>query len=428
MKFINYIKNLIHKEALSAKVPARRLISLIPLLGVIIGGLALSSCSMVNEDFPECAPAPQNKVRVNFEYTYNMSAYVHPSGQEQDLFDSQAGSVYLYIFDKDGVYIDREEKHKIDFAKGDDFSMEFGEDRLKPGETYQLVAVAQGNAFGYDDSDEYKWFKLVNPMEIGTSTIKDYILKLDRDTNKDGFGEVGVINYKDQYGQNQQMIDTLWTTKPDEVQIITVPEIPYKPTVKQQPDSITEVKIPMMRITNAITVNIVSDYFDADIDPNDYHIVIHYPNGNGTVDFCGDISPSLQELYYQSLVKFMTPYNPKPTRASNGSYEENGDATTYCLSSKFAVSRMMLNDDSSLQIRNALDEENGYPILAEVPNFTNVLAELCNDTMYDEQEFLDREHDFNIDIKVDANLNVRGIYISCSILAWARRVFDYELH
>lgn len=386
--------------------------------------LTATSCDMVNEDLQPCAPAPRLLTIVNFEYKYNMSPVLY--GEEQDWFDSHAGSVYLYVFDEDGVYIDRYEKHREFFKPGEDFSMTFTDAELKQGKTYDLVAVAQGNTIGYVDDDDYQWYKVVNPMVPGESTIRDYILKLDRDSNNDGFSEVGIINYKDQYGQTKQMIDTLWTTKPDEVQRVTIPTLDYKPSVEQQPDVVKEVDIPMMRITNSVKVNLVNPDYDPTFDPNIYHIVIYFPKGNGTVDFCGDISQSTQELYYQSLIKEMVPYTPKQTRAS-GSYDPNDPANNqYALQARFGVSRLMEYDGSTLQIRDATNPEDGYPVLLEIP-FSDTLKRLSEDTGFDDQEFLDREYDWQLDITVDRNLIPGYLDISCNLLSWARRIFFYDL-
>lgn len=390
------------------------------IISMLLLALIVSSCGMVNEDMIPCGAIGKNITIVDFQYTYNMSKW--QTGQEEDWFDSHAGSVYLYIFDEDGIYLDRREKHKSDFAPGEDFTMTFSDKELLPGATYDFVAVAQGNTLGYVENEDYQWFKLINPMVPGLSKIEDYILKLDRDTNEDGFSEIGVINYKDQYGQNQQMIDTLWTTKPDEVQRVTInPPVEYKLGIEDQPDNITRVTVPMMRITNAITVNLHSNGFSKDTDPGIYHVVIYFPNGNGTVDFTGDISQSAQQLYYQSLIKQMVPYI---TRASGGEID-SGNVNRYTLQSKFGVSRLMLGDESTLQIRDATKE--GNPILVELP-FTDYLASLAQGNFDDPQEFLDREYDYQLDLTLNDDVtNWVGLEISVNILGWAKRIQNVDL-
>lgn len=372
----------------------------------------VSACQMVNEDMPECGSIGRNLTMVDFQYTYNMSKWIN--GQEEDWFDSHAGSVYLYVFDEKGYYLNRYEKHKEFFADGENFTMTFDETQLVPGETYNFVAVAQGNTMGYTDADDYQWFKVMHPMMPGLSRIEDYILKLDR-TTEQGFSEIGVVNYKDQYGQTQQMIDTLWTTKPDEVQRVTInPRREYQLSLEDQPDNITNVVVPMMRITNSITVNLHSNSFTAETSPDIYHIVIHFPHGNGTVDFTGDISQSTQELFYQSLIKSMVPYLTKA-----GGEIDAADSQKYALQSKFGISRLLVGDESTLQIRDATKE--GYPILYEFP-FTDYLASLAAGMFDDSQEFLDREYDFQIDITLGDDMVPLEMVISVNVLGWAKRI------
>ena len=419
MKLINKIKDLILKG--KSRIPGVA----VYVMSACFLAIASTSCSMVNEDLPDCPP---NYTLVDFEYKYNMSAVIDGDGVEKDWFNEHVGSVYLYIFDENGVYYDRREKHKEFFSKSEDFSFPFSINELIPGETYSFVAVAQGNTIGQLPDDNYQWFRLVNDMVPGKSTIRDYILRLDRET-PEGFSQIGVVNYKDQYGQNQQMIDTLWTTKPDEVQTETIkkPSYSYK---HESMNAFNHITIPMMRITNAITVNLLSSGFNKETDVNKYHIVIHYPNGNGTVDFCGDISQSSQELFYQSLIKNMAPYTSKSTsRDSSGDITPSDpaeeEASQYALKALFGVSRLMLDDDSSLQIRDATKE--GYPVITEVPNFSNILAQLGSETGYEPQEFLDREYDFQVDLGMDSNLNLQYMDISCHILGWAKRIHFYDM-
>lgn len=418
MKLFNSIRNLILRgRGNHGHVPA--FIKKANITALFCGSVSLlASCGMVNEDMEPCGEIGRNITVVDFQYTYNMSKWI--SGQEEDWFDSHAGSVYLYVFNEDGVYLNRYEKHKDEFEPGDSFTMVFDEDELLPGTTYNFVAVAQGSTKGYTGDDEYQWFKVVNPMVPGLSRIEDYILKLDRET-PEGFSEIGVINYKDQYGNTQQMIDTLWTTKPDEVQKVTInPRVEYKLSVEDQPDNITNVVVPMMRITNSVIVNLHSQMFTPDTDPNIYHVVIHFPHGNGTVDFTGDISQSSQELFYQSLIKSMVPY---VTRASGGEIDAT-DTQKYALQSRFGISRLMLGDESTLQIRDASKE--GYPILLEIP-FTDYLASLGKGLFNDTQEFLDREYDFQLDIALGEDSMPVYIDISVNVLGWTKRIHFTDL-
>lgn len=346
-------------------------------------GLALCSCSMVDEDLEPCAPAPNVITNVNFIYDYNM--------RYTDLFTQHVGSVYLYVFDENGTYLYRRTRHRADMGSVIDFSIPFDTTEIKPGHTYQMVAIAQGNRVGYGASLETPGFQLQTEMVPGVSKIEDYIIKLDRDN--DGTYDFGIVDYKDTYGNNTSMIDTLWSTKPDEVQVVRIPTLVYTPSVEKQPDQVVDVTIPMMRITNSVKVNLVSSGFSGATNPDDYTMLVHFPNGNGTIDFTGTVYPA-QELYYRTLRKNLTPYIPGDQRYDPVTSPGTRADAQYAIEAQFGVSRLQMNDESSLQIRDAKTGE----MIVAIPDFSKFLADAFSGEDLDGQEFLDREYNYEIAI------------------------------
>ncbi|MCH5231344.1 MAG: FimB/Mfa2 family fimbrial subunit [Muribaculaceae bacterium] len=423
MKLSNSIQNLIRKAGRGFSRFPKSLTAL--LLGA---GALMSSCSMVNEELPECAELARVYTIVNFKYDYNM--------RYTDLFQDHVGSVYLYVFDSEGVYLYRREKTKVGMEdiKNPDFSIMFDDSEIKPGHTYQFVAIAQGNHAGYDASLETPGFQIPEdqPMIPGVSHIEDYRIKLDRDD--DGNYDFGIVNYKDAYGNNTQQMDTIWSTKPDEVQIARIPTIEYVLSTEKIPDTYVEVLIPMMRITNAIRVNLIHDSFTEDFDVDAYIMLIDFPNGNGTIDFTGTTYP-VQELFYRSLRKQMVPYQAKqngaqyeadpaiPETSMNNSGIIGTRATTYAVQADFGVSRMQTTDGSSLQIRNARDNS----IIVQIDDFAAWLADYFNNYFDDPQELLDREYNFTVDIHLDDNGQNDWIQVGCAILGWGKRIYYYDL-
>lgn len=370
------------------------------LAAIILSVSLLTSCNLIYEDLPECAPPPNMITRVDFVYDYNM---LHT-----DLLKEHVGSVYLYVFDNEGIYRLRREAHRTEMNGDVDFSMRFDSTEIKPGRRYQFVAIAQANHAGYEASLETPGFTLQSEMIPGESTINDYILKLDRDGDSEA--DFGVVDFRDAYGHTETMMDTLWTTKPDEVQIVDIPALDYKPSPYHQPDRTVDVQIPMMRITNSVTVNLHSPSFSETTSADNYSLLIHFPHGNGTIDFTGYTLPA-QELYYRALRKNMV--ERTPTKA---------DGLEYTLQAVFGLSRLQVNDESSLQIRDALTNE----IIAEIPNFSEFLADNFDHGM-DNQEFLDREYNFDIDITLDNNGNIKWVDLSIHVLGWHVRVMFKDL-
>ena len=390
---------------------------------------------MVNEDLPECAPPPRTFTTVDFEYTYNMSGA--ETGLYQDWFNEHAGSAYLYVFDKKGTYLFNRQTHKTDMNPNlIDFSIVLDDKELVPGNEYMLVGMAQGNHAGYEASLETPGFTLLHEMIPGVSTIDEYRVKLDRDD--DGTYDFGIINYKDAYGNNYEKMDTLWSTKPNSVQLVDIPYIAYKPQVTPLPDNHVHVTIPMMRITNSIKVNLVNDLFDQDTDPDSYNIIIDFPNGNGTIGFTGATDPA-QRLIYRSLRKEVKQYTPKSNGAQYDAYGAKPEedyvievpvdnnistrANTYCINAEFGVSRLQKTDGSSLVIYDAATGEE----VARIDNFSAWLADYF-DHRYDDQEFLDREYDFTVDIHMNpsSDKGYDWIQAGVAILGWGKRIQNID--
>lgn len=390
-----------------------------------IATLGLASCDMVNEDMLPCASAPNIITRVDFVYDYNM--------MREDLFDDHAGTAHLYVFDKDSVFLFDRSISKNDMTGPKvDFSMTFDTTYFKTGERYLLLAMAQGNHSGYE------WSTVATPgfqiplerqMIPYVSKISDYRIVLDRDS--DSYADIGIVNYKDTYGDNKEMLDTLWSTKPNEIQALDIPYIEYKPRVEPYDSIYLEVKIPMMRITNSITVNLVHDSFDMETDVNQFNILIDFPNGNGTIGFTGETYPA-RELFYRSLRKNMTEYHQKQSGAQ---YEQSSsysnvsnvvtradDDKTYAIQASFGVSRLQTTDGSSLQIRDAETGE----IICQIDDFAQWLADYFAG-YYDDQEFLDREYNFTVDIHLNDIGQYDWIQVGCAILGWGKRKYYYDL-
>ena len=362
-------------------------------------------CTLMHDDLPECATDPKVTTLVNFVYDYNMDGV--------DLFDRQVGAVYLYVFDHAGYFLGRYVKNRAELdPEKPDFSMRFeAEDGvIRRGETYQFVAVAQGSTSGYDGSEETPGFKLVNEMVVGKSRIEDYILRLNRDDKM--FDDFGVVDYSKDYSGPDAMIDTIWTTKPDEVQVRTIPDprVGYDTPV-QPADTVAEILIPMMRITNSIEVALTSPTFTAETKPTDYDILIYFPEGNGTIDFTGETLTEIsQPLYYRALRKRVGPYEEKEeTRAGEGEPQQ------YAIYATFGVSRLKYKDGASLQVRDPQTHE----VLAQIENFSDYLNKRGNTDYDDPQEYLDREFDFRVDIGLTERDELWWSQVRIGIHSWA---------
>lgn len=385
----------------------RKLSAGMALVTVLAAGV--TGCGLMHDDLAPCAVDPDVTTVVNFVYDYNMDGV--------DMFDSHVGSVYLYVFDEDGVFVGRYEKNKKDMDPSNvDFSMTFDarNSAIKMGNTYQFVAVAQSNPEGYDPSDDTPGFKLVNVLVPGVSTINDYILKLTRDDKM--FEDFGVVDYTSDYSGPDAMIDTVWTTKPDEVQVHTIPLLKAEfDSPDQIPDHVEEVKIPMMRITNSIEVALTSPRFTADTKPSYFDILIYFPDGNGTIDFVGETLTDIsQPLYYRALRKRLDVYVDKEASRAGGA---DDSATQYAIYATFGVSRLKYDDGAVLQVRDPGTHE----VIAQIEDFSKYLNDKGNMDYDDPQEYLDREFDYRVDLGLNSDNNLWWSQVGIGVHDWAVR-------
>lgn len=375
---------------------------------VVSISIVVSGCDLWHDEMPPCATDPKVTTVVNFVYDYNMEGV--------DLFDSEVGSVYLYVFDENDVFVARYEKNKRDLDPvSPDFSMTFDGDAspIRRGHTYKFVAVASGSEDGYDDDDETPGFKVVNKMVPGVSTINDYILRLNRDDKM--FEDFGVVDYRSDYSGPDAMIDSLWTTKPDEVQVHDIPDprAEFESPV-QLPDHVEEVRIPMMRITNSIEIALYSPDFTAATQPADYDILIYFPKGNGTIDFTGETLEDIsQPLYYRALRKRVAPYVDQEGSRADGDGEDSG--SEYAIYATFGVSRLKYDDGASLQVRDPETHE----VLISIDNFSEYLNRWGNMDYDDPQEYLDREFNFRVNLSLPDTAGSWWAQVGIGVHDWA---------
>lgn len=411
-------------------------------VSLLFAASMLTGCNLVNEDMPECAPQNHTYTIVNFEYKYHMSSeYV---STEDDWFGDHAGSAYLYVFDEDGTYLFNRQRNKAFLdQRNPDFSITMDETEIIPGNKYILAAMAQGNHAGYEASLATPGFQLLNEMVPGFSKIDDFRVKLDR--NDDGYYDLGVVtddygffNYKDDYENNNLKLDTLWSTRPGYLEYLDVPYKEYEPSPIELPSDTIPVTMQMMRITNSIKINLVFDGFTPETPVTDYKFMMGFPHGNGTLGFTGELDTELsQPLMYFSLRKEVKQYQYKDKGAQYDAEPvdqpepEAGDGTdsdsfrprtgtraaTYCISAEFGVSRLQEFDESYLTITNT----NTGRIICDLHNISDWLADYF-DHRYGNQEFLDREYDYTIDVKLDDDGNYYIMQAGCHILGWGKRI------
>lgn len=362
---------------------------------------------------------------INFNYKYHLQ---NGEAGVDDWFDAQVGTVCLYIFnDKDEYLFQRDIINSGD-ADLINKSITFTKDELRPGETYKLGVFALGNKKGYNNSLLSPGYRLLNNMVPFSSKIEDFILKIDSDKDESGNS---IVNYKKYFFGNDSKLDTLWTTQSENIISVTIPQLSSSPGLPEEEITLN-IDLPLMRITNSIKINLISDTFDKETDVEDYEFVMEFPQGNDLIGLAGNLTPNGGVVYYP-LRKAIKTYTPKSSMGIYDSEKENGgffkyeenldtDAGRYSLSSDFGLSRLMSNDKSVLKI---IKKSSGQ-IICMLEDFSARLADYFN-TSFTSQEFLDREYDFSIDLQIDNQENLVMMQAGCEGLGWGKRVYYYDI-
>lgn len=366
--------------------------NLIGIPATILLAMTATGCSLMHDDLDPCAVKPETFTSVRFKYDYNTRG--------EDLFASHVGAVTLYVFDSDGRLVTTVERtnsaHGGALAKPE-FQIDFTSDVIRPEHSYTFYAVAHANPGGYDAvlSDPGAAFRRTQ-MQPGVNGITDLTLTLDRD----GDGRV------DHQGT---MLDALWTTlTPCR---LDVPE-EKEPAEgdPQEEDHYLVATVPLMRVTNHVSVTFWQTDFPMAIDPAHYDMWIEVPRGNGLLDITGN-------LLSDGALRF-EPFNVTTDRIDTGS----GQAA--CIRADFGLSRLMLDDEVTLVVRNRLTGNttrvNGLPAILAKGN------EAFAPRNWSAQEYLDREYEYAVQFPLGDPIP-KWIDVNVAILSWTRRVQTADL-
>lgn len=371
-------------------------ISLLALAASMLGS-ALSGCGLMHDDLAECAVKPNTTTSVKFVYDYNTQA--------TDLFSDNVGAVTVFVFDKDGKYLFEQEFDRR-FTLRPDFSVAFDTTKIVPGNSYRFTAVARGNHLGYDGAQQRPGatfrrtsFPTTTPGKADgatPSTLADFNIIIDR--NSGSVPHAGV------------MLDTLWTSRAP--QTLTVPPaITPKEGALQEPDRHLSVTVPLMRITNHLTISFWQTDFPTKIDLSHYEIYIEVPDGKG-----GKLDHAGEPVADEAIT-----YTPFKTWTANTTVD---GANAACIYAEFGLSRLMVDSSTRLVIRNK-----NTGMVHRLDYLAKILAngrDAWQPVNWSQQEYLDREHEFSIDFPLGDAIP-KWVQVNVNILSWSKRVNLVEL-
>lgn len=317
--------------------------------------MALSGCSLINDDLPECTA----KLRVRFVYDYNLKF--------ADAFPHEVKSVNVWAFDASGALVWSESASGEELADKD-----FALDTPLAEGTYDFVSWC-----GLKDNVDFD-------LATYTPTSKEELEVKLKTIEEDGT----YLNKSHLPGLYHGMV----------LQEGFTPE-PYKHTLKT-------VTIPLMKDTKDIRV-LLQRYDGSAIDPKDFEVFITIPDA--WLDWNNDVFPNGPMVTY-------TPWGERYGQVTTpDTVEDTGTMTTISgLLFELSSSRLMVGANATLTVRRTYDNKD----IIRVPIIDYFLLVRGHYGDIPDQEYLDRQDDYSILFFIDNDNNWyigAGIYIN----SWA---------
>lgn len=361
--------------------------SLFPAIAsAVVLAASMTGCGLMHDDLEDCATRPDIHTSVNFVYDYNT--------QGTDMFNDHVGAVTLYVFDANGNYVTEIEKANAstsDALKNKSFQIDLS---LKPGK-YTVYAVAQGHQAGYQASLQEPGAKFRRTPLAAGAAADTYFLNLDHNN--------GLVEHQGQH------LDPHWATLNPQTLDVPLIEEP-KEGDTQQPDQAVTATIPLMRLTNTLTISFWQTDFPTKIDPSHYDIQLQFPQGNSKLDLNGT-------TYHEQAIT----YTPLRTWTDSKNIDGNPAASVYA---EFSFPRMMLNSNTRIVITN---RNTGHVThLDYVPRLLAKGKEAWNPLPWGEQEYLDREYEYSLDFPLGDPIP-KWVQVNVNILSWSKRIQNVDL-
>lgn len=330
------------------------------ILTLAIAASAVSSCSMMEEDLTDCP----NGLDVYFKYDYNI--------ERTDMFADHVGAVTVYVFDEDNRFV--MQRSAANTLKARDFAIHFSSNELAPGR-YSLLALAGQKDYG--DMLLARGAKFRRTELAPGDDISKLRVKLDR-------GEATADNNAPV--ENEGMpLDTLWHG-------LNVHTVELRPdgTVDGVLAAVKDT-ISLMRDTKQLNITLRQSEADGEMLADNYDVRIIDRNGLLAYDNTPDETDA--RLSYTPYASWQTGGEDDPMSSAPGA--TGLQAAHY----ELFTSRIMhhgdnIRDDARLVITNRTNGETVVDI--NLPYYLTADRDMFSMYRYTEQEFLDREHKYNM--------------------------------
>lgn len=402
------------------------------LLGLLV--LTSSSCSMMTEDLDDCPTG----LYVRFVYDYNT--------MRADMFKDHVGYVQLNVFDENGQFVTQ----RTVCNSGSDapiarygYTMHFSTSEVPAGHSYRLQAVAMQR-----DWDEALSTEGAKYRRNASSTENYESLTITLDHNNEP-----IAGTSQHAVSNAAPLDTLWhtlkVTPHAPADGIAVPDIdptgkPYSifpaedQMVRVEEEHATYATVSLIRDTKHLNLTLQQIDNATDVFANDYEVEIidnnaalaydnavltddsvrYTPYACWTSRLLEDNTMEIEEVYTGNPGQYHA-----PTRADD---DDTPKVLQRMAHFNIMFNRLMINgekkeDNALLVIHNKHTGE----LVAEI-NLPYMLSlgrmayEIRN---YGQQEYLDREHDYRIDLLLKGD---EWVAVEIHVLSWSKRFQSLE--
>ncbi len=368
-------------------------------------GSLMASCSLIEDDLPECG------LDLYFRYDYNL--------ERANMFPDHVGGLRAYIYDENGKFLTSQTQARTAAAnpfKQDGYHMHFS----LPKGKYRVVAVAFQKDYSEALATTGAKFRYAEPA-VGDD-ITNLRFDLDHSATADADGRFSV--------DATAPLDTLWVgMSGNELTANTYHAAPQAQLIDVSGDKgASRDTISLVRDTKQINVTLRDIDQPANMDVNnfDFRIVDRNPSllWNNVVD--------------ESATLLYTPYNTWNTddrtvsTSSAASVSPLADAATgigRIAHADFMTSRILYHDTDAASdaILSVTNRTTGAEVIrVDLADLLSRLRTSADIYRYTPQQFLDRGYDYRLTFFLKGD-TWNYVNIEISVLSWSKRIQREQL-
>ncbi len=365
----------------------------------------MASCSLIEDDLPECG------LDLYFRYDYNL--------ERANMFPDHVGGLRAYIYDENGKFLTSQTQARTAAAnpfKQDGYHMHFS----LPKGKYRVVAVAFQKDYSEALATTGAKFRYTEPA-VGDD-ITNLRFDLDHSATADADGRFSV--------DATAPLDTLWIgMSGNELTANTYHAAPQAQLIDVSGDKgASRDTISLVRDTKQINVTLRDIDQPANMDVNnfDFRIVDRNPSllWNNVVD--------------ESATLLYTPYNTWNTddrtvsTSSAASVSPLADAATgigRIAHADFMTSRILYHDTDAASdaILSVTNRTTGAEVIrVDLADLLSRLRTSADIYRYTPQQFLDRGYDYRLTFFLKGD-TWNYVNIEISVLSWSKRIQREQL-